>query len=109
MPIPFRRRRVQARRDFIGLPFHRTWPAVGASIPLMRLTRLLLPLPLGPRMATQSPAGIATSTDRSATIAPSSKARPTPSSATSGGGGGGASDGALRGIIRFLRAAIICA
>jgi hypothetical protein len=48
------------------LPFTVTVPAVGRSMPAMRLTIVLLPLPDGPVIATISPAAIVRSTPRSA-------------------------------------------
>ncbi len=42
-------------------------PAVGRSIPAMRLRSVLFPLPLRPRMATNSPSAMAAVVSRSTT------------------------------------------
>ena len=49
-----------------------TWPAVGVSRPPSRCSRVDLPLPLGPLMATYSPAAMERSTPRRASMRPSS-------------------------------------
>ena len=48
--------RLRARRSVGGSPKRRAWPAVGWRSPSMRLMEVVLPAPLGPSIATTSPA-----------------------------------------------------
>src|SRR5262245_9286216 len=51
-------------------PLRCTSPLLGAMRPLMRLNRVDLPAPLGPMMATRSPAGTARFTPRMISVLP---------------------------------------
>jgi hypothetical protein len=51
-----------------GAPSTRTSPALGASSPTARCSRVVLPAPLGPTRATTRPSGIATEQSRSAQL-----------------------------------------
>ena len=84
MPILFRRSSVHARRSLTSSPCQRTRPALGLSNPAMMWMRLVLPLPLGPTIDTNSPRPTAMLMPRSAVTAPSSKMRLTLSSEISG-------------------------
>src|SRR5262245_17328832 len=57
-------------------------PDVGGNAPEIRLNRVVLPAPLGPRMARRSPGRTSRSTSRTAWTPP--KRRPTPRSRTTG-------------------------
>ena len=62
-----RRKRVrpEGERRLRHVPATQTSPAVGTSIPATRLSSVLLPLPLRPRMATSSPSASSTEVSRS--------------------------------------------
>src|SRR5215475_1482707 len=53
-----------------------TWPALGASAPLRRLTNVVLPAPLGPISAWRAPASSWKSTSRVTISAPKLRLRP---------------------------------
>src|SRR5438552_9068424 len=67
-PISRRRRSLRAlsRRQPRSRPPSSTRPALGESRPAIRLSSVLLPEPLGPRIATKSPAGMRRLTSRTA-------------------------------------------
>src|SRR4051812_31951126 len=54
-----------------GVPWASTWPLLGLSRPTRARRSVLLPQPLGPRMATTSPGLIASETSWRTVVAPS--------------------------------------
>ena len=76
MPRPSGTAQIPARANFSGGLFptgsspKSTWPAVGRIRPLMTLSKVDLPAPLGPRRANTLPAGMARSTPWSTSMRP---------------------------------------
>jgi hypothetical protein len=77
--MPMRRRRANsALRDSrcTSSPSIVTRPASGASCPPISLSRVVLPVPLGPMMAVILPRGICRSTPRKISVSPREKCSP---------------------------------
>src|SRR3954462_40048 len=72
------RARVRAGAPVTSLPHSPTLPAVGGNSPEIRLNSVVLPAPLGPRMARRSPGRTARATSLTATTPPKRPPPPRP-------------------------------
>ena len=63
-------------RPSMRCPLRLMLPEVGAKRPLMRLNKVDLPAPLGPMMATRSPAATCKSTPRMISVLPNCLVKP---------------------------------
>src|SRR4051794_24335767 len=67
---------------WISSPFQRMRPELGASVPLIRLSSVVLPEPFGPKMPRISPSAIAKETSATAVRPPNRLLSPATSSGT---------------------------